>query len=49
VLRKFHGGDHDGALAAIDQLRQSSEEVLGLLDRLAKAVAEHEEVEFAAA
>ncbi len=47
VLRKFHAGDRDGALAAIDKLRQSSEEVLGLLDRLAKTVADREEEEFA--
>jgi methyl-accepting chemotaxis protein len=42
VLRKFHAGDRDGALASVEKLRQSSDEVLGLLDRLARAVAEHD-------
>ena len=43
VLRKYHAGDRDAAMAGAVRLHQASEEVLELLDRLAEVLATHED------
>lgn len=43
VLRKYHAGDHDAAMVSAIKLHQASEAVVEFLDRLAEALASHED------
>jgi methyl-accepting chemotaxis protein len=43
VLREYHAGNHDAALAGTERLHQASEEVIELLDRLADTLVEKED------